>query len=1224
MASIVLSSIGTAVGAASGLPFGSQLGNIIGAGVANRLGGGSKHHYEGARLETLAVQTSTYGRMIPIVFGTVRIAGNVIWSLPIKELATTTKTSTGGKAGGGAKSTSTSTTYSYSITLAIAICEGEISRVHRVWADAQVLDMSQGTYRIYKGTETQLPDPLIESYQGIGSTPAYRGMAYIVIEDFPMGDFGNRIPNFTFEITRKAPQGDVDAAPVESLVKSVMLIPGSGEFVYDTQTQYKIAGVTAGGNVVQSGYQVALNQHTPEGKANSLVALDQLQETFPNLEWVGVVVNWFGTTMDIATCEIWPSVEYQANTQTTPDSWQVAGLTRATARQIGNDAGVLRYGGTPDDDSIVRLLTEIKARGLKVFFYPQLLMDVAGKPWRGELTGASTAISDFFTKTRGYNAFITHYANLTVGKIDAFAIGTEMRDLTKITISPGVFPAVSQLISLASTVKGIVGGGVKVTYAADWSEYHHTDGGWYHLDPLWASSGIDVVGIDAYFPLSDALQTSYDMEALKQGWVSGEGYDWYYTDTARTTQASLAPAYAWKNIEWWWKNAHTNPGGGATAWVPESKPIWFTEFGFPSVDGCANQPNVFVDSSAAGSAYPRFSRGRVDFMAQRTAISATLAQWGGSTMVTNSFLWTWDARPYPHWPDLMGVWADGANWVTGHWVQGKLGSSHVAGVVEQIATRAGLLGEQIDTSRIQMILDGYIIADQISARAAIEQLMNAYFFSVRESGGVLVAMPRDSQSQLTVDASVCIEQKLGEQSVPYVLTRKEDLVLPKRQEVHFLHRLQRYETNVQAAERGVENATDVSRLSLSLVLSPTHAKAIAETLLADQWAERSEVSLQLPIAFGALEPGDLITLTDGTAQHVLRIRQTQIGRPGMVRIKAVIDGSQLWDGYISPVAGSDGSQLLPNPLTKLEYLDIPALPGDAPDALTLRFAACGVSAGWRGASLIRNLPTGDDEILLRVDKPATMGAALTVLGAGSSNLIDEVNTVDVALLGNVTLSSTTEAGLLNGANAAVLGNEIIQFMQAEVISAGVYRLSRLLRGRQGTDVAMTSHAIEERFVLLDEAVQPIALPSSHMGQVWNLRASTFGDALSSGVTSSFTIQGNSLKPLAPIDAIAIRDGATGDIEIRWKRRTRIEASLRDYVDVPLNELQEQYSVQLFNGAVLLRSWQMDAPQVDYTHAAQLSDFGVEPNTLSLVIRQLSALAGPGAALTVTIPVSLVG
>src|SRR5690606_24879404 len=127
------------------------------------------------------------------------------------------------------------------------------------------------------------------------------------------------------------------------------------------------------------------------------------------------------------------------------------------------------------------------------------------------------------------------------------------------------------------------GSGVKITYAADWSEYHHTEGGWYNLDPLWASEHIDVVGIDAYFPLTDAPQNGYDIQIVMDGWTSGEGYDFYFADEERTDPQPLTPAYAWKNIAWWWNHVHVNPDMSETGWEPQLKKIWFTEYGFPSV-----------------------------------------------------------------------------------------------------------------------------------------------------------------------------------------------------------------------------------------------------------------------------------------------------------------------------------------------------------------------------------------------------------------------------------------------------------------------------------------------------------------------------------------------------------------------------------------------------------------------------------------------------------------
>lgn len=339
MASIILSSVGTAIGAYTGIPFGAQLGGLVGSAAGSKLQGTSKYSYEGARLETLAVQSSTYGRMIPMVFGTVRIAGNVIWSRPIKEIVSTTTTRSGGKGGGGGRaSSSTSTNYSYYVTLAIAVCEGEIARINRVWADSKLLDFSQDTYRMYKGSETQLPDPLIESYEGVGATPAYRGLAYIVIEDFPLGDFGNRIPNFTFEVTRRAPQEDVGSLPVESLVKSVMLIPGSGEFVYDTQAEYKITGSTAGGGVVQSGYQVPLNVHTAEGKANARCRSTNCRKLSPNSNGWG----WWST--GLALPWILRRVKFGRawNIRRTPKPRRMIGRWRVLRGRQGVRLGMMR------------------------------------------------------------------------------------------------------------------------------------------------------------------------------------------------------------------------------------------------------------------------------------------------------------------------------------------------------------------------------------------------------------------------------------------------------------------------------------------------------------------------------------------------------------------------------------------------------------------------------------------------------------------------------------------------------------------------------------------------------------------------------------------------------------------------------------------------------------------------------------------------------------------
>ncbi|HUB63149.1 MAG TPA: glycoside hydrolase TIM-barrel-like domain-containing protein [Methylocella sp.] len=63
-----------------------------------------------------------------------------------------------------------------------------------------------------------------------------------------------------------------------------------------------------------------------------------------------------------------------------------------------------------------------------------------------------------------------------------------------------------------------------------------------------------------------------------------------------------------KQLVWWWNNPHQaiyDTGGGwvpqrpNTQWVPQSKSISFTEYGFASVDRATNQPNVFFSGHQA-------------------------------------------------------------------------------------------------------------------------------------------------------------------------------------------------------------------------------------------------------------------------------------------------------------------------------------------------------------------------------------------------------------------------------------------------------------------------------------------------------------------------------------------------------------------------------------------------------------------------------------------------
>lgn len=1256
MAQIVLSIAGSAIGG----PVGGVIGNVVGSFIDSALFAEDQTLPDqiGPRLDNLKVQTSSYGKMIPQAFGYFRIGGNVIWAQNIKEteIRETTTQSGGGKGGGGGSQTQTSVSYEYSITLALAICEGPIDEVVGVWADskkldARVLEENSGKYEVHLGTHNQSPSPIIESFEGVGGTSAYRGTAYVVIQDFPLGDYGNRIPNFTFEIRRPVkPQG-----AVEDLVKDITLIPGSGEFVYSTAVNEKFAiELDANGNPVQSAKREKINMHNFDNVANVTLAIDQMVSAFPNLEWVALVVNWFITSKNMGTAEIIPKVEFVADeASVAPSDWMVQGITRANAELVKSfPDGSPTYGGTPSDHTIMQICQALKNKGYNVLLYPMPLVDTvdeqAGeddKPWRGRLVPTSAAeCNSWFTKTNGYNNFIRHYSQLTISGdplknyIDAFVIGTELVGITTYDSGSNTYPGVTNLKTLAGLVKSdLSGSGVQVTYAADWSEYHSVNG-YYHLDALWADSNIDFVSIDNYMPLTpDLPQQQITPELIQQYWEDGEGWVYYYSDpAARTGKTDYSPndgtsPYAWKNIEQFWNSAHFHNANPATptGWTAKMKPIWFAEYGFPSVDGAANQPNVFVDPTSVESFYPRGSKERVDFLAQRDAVKASLEFWqaknaeaGNGDLVPRMFLWTWDARPYPFFPDLLDVWADGGNWKTGHWVNGKFGLSGLGAIIADLLNQVGFSSSDYDVSALTDPVEGYIINSRQTVRDHLELLRSLYFFDVVESDGVLKFIKRGNASSVTIPEDDLVPTQNGDVRISASITRKQELDLPRQVDLSFVNRPSGFLATSQSAQRQTVQAVDKIGISAPIVMSDTEGRRRAEQALYTAWFARTLYEFQLPPKYAYIDGADVITLTLNNVNHTMRVASTQYGRNGIQKLKALAEDISTYDFYIEP------GEATPNPSqgvivsdTRMELMDLPRFPTDSGELGALRIAMAGVGEDWRGAVVYQSNDGGENggntfNVIASGDSEAIMGTVLSDIPSGPRNNWDLGTEIEVVILSGE-LQSTSELGLLNGANACLCGDEIIQFQNATLVSGNKYRLTKLLRGRLGTEHHIDNHSPSERFVFLDSAVIKKDVTISSFGLLRYYKPVTVSATLAGTDEQTFTYAGNKFKPLSPVDIQAARD-VSDNITLTWKRRTRIDGEWRDSVNVPLGEESEAYEVDIMDGSSVVRTISVTAQSASYSAADQTTDFGSTQSSLSVKIYQLSAIVGRGVAGEATI------
>ncbi|MCI5048700.1 MAG: glycoside hydrolase/phage tail family protein [Aquisalinus sp.] len=1263
--------------AASGL---ANAASAYALGAAqNLIFGPVRRQVEGTRLEQIRLQGAAEGAPVPTVYGRARLAGQVIWATRFREEATTT-TSRSGKGTGRRLETET-TTYQYTISLAIGLCTGPINRIARIWADGKPFSLSGLTWRLYTGNESQMPDALIEAVEGSDNAPAYRGLAYIVFEDLPLARFGNRIPQFNFEIERSLTG---DAGSLEQAASAVNIIPASGESAYATTPVL----VTDG-----EGRTTPDNQHNTIGVPDFTASMAALTGTLPNVQHAALIVSWFGTDLRPAFCDVRPGVELR-DKETLPFDWQVSSTTRDEAYVVSQIDGNPAYGGTPSDRAVVEAIQHLKSQGIEVMFHPFLLMDIpagntltdpdgAGSqpafPWRGRLrpgledqTAAArqgidalfgaTAPADFQTEEDtviytgaeewSLRRMVLHYAHLceVAGGVSSFLIGSEWRGVTTARDEDGLFPAVEALRQLAADVRSILRPETEISYAADWSEYfgyQPTDGSGdvlFHLDPLWADSNIDFIGIDNYMPLADWRDTEghldephaqgrYDPAYLSGNIAAGEGYDWYYASAAdresqiRTPIVDTAHGEDWvfryKDIQGWWENPHHDRPGGVraatpTSWQPQSKPVVFTELGCAAIDKGANQPNVFLDPKSAESTVPYFSTGQRDDLMQRRFLEAHLAFWqkaqnnpvspqygGAMVRADQIYLYAWDARPYPDFPLRSDIWTDAGNWQTGHWLNGRAGRIPLDLLVRDIAQHSGLLS--VDVAQVNELVTGYVIDRPMSARAALEPLLGLYQLDVVERGQSLVFLPRGATPVAELRRNDLVAD------IPdFSITRTDMSDLPEALSLIYSDPQAEYETAVAEARLVSAPTQQQVTLSVPVVLEPGEAQGRAAALIADALQMNTQASFALPPSRMLLEPGDVVSLQSESGQQDFRLAELLDGTAR--EAQAVSTSSDIFDWQytaqdVSPLASL---QVFGPPV--VEVLDLPVLEGGE---AVLHVA--GFADPWPGrVSVYEQLPGSESQLLATLNVPARLARLEAALSPGPVATRDRGGVLQLRLLQG-SLSSVETASLFAGNNRLAVESlngafEILGFARASLQADGSWQLGELLRGLNGTEEEAALGAVPgARVVILDDALTSLPLDLDTLGLDVTHLAAPAGDDPSgfTAVSQTRSFAGLGLRPLAPVHLKVRR--VAGGVQLGWTRRTRQGGDNWALPDVPLAETQERYELKLYDGDAVVRTQTLSSTAYLYTDSDIQADFGMAalPPEFSFTVAQISDTFGPG-------------
>ena len=782
------------------------------------------------------------------------------------------------------------------------------------------------------------------------------------------------------------------------------------------------------------------------------------------------------------------------------------------------------------------------------------------------------------------------------------------------------------------------------------------------MDPLWSDPNIDFVGIDNYLPLSDwrdgapnidadpgaGPTTIYDKAYLQANIEGGEDYAWYYASDAdrvaqrRTPIVDTAAGRHWvfrqKDIRNWWLNAHRGRPGGveaaaATAWVPQSKPIRFTEFGCPAVDKGPNQPNVFYDPKSSESFLPYFSTGSKDDPVQRAYLEATLSYWrdhapvstvyGGPMLSTaDMYAWAWDARPFPDFPGRTAVWHDTPNYELGHWLTGRLGEVPLKWIIAELCAAAGVTA--FDTSALMSastLVLGYATDALMSPRDILAGLMDAHQFDARESGGTLAFFARGNVRVTALDvAGLAVE---GAADPGYAVTRAGETDLPGALRLTFADPYLGYASCAVEARRNTGTSQSVASVATAAVLDPAYAADTAASLLQQAWAGRETGTVKLPPSRLALDPGDAVTLDfDGltmpfriTAVETSTYRTaTLVGfDPSLLKVSSPPQPRAGW-----PKLGSYGPPLI-------AFVPLPPVTGAEPQLWAPRVAA--FANPWCGVDVYRGNGGGGWDYAVTVETPSVMGVLTAPLFPGPVNRWDLGNRLALRLAGGGQLLSLAETQALAGAGVLAVENaaagtwEVVQYQTAQLTGLGRYTLTRLLRGQLGTEGAMGDPVpAGARVVVLDAnalAVLPLSLDQVGLVQRLRYGPSLVGPADPTYTEVDIAFPATGLRPLSISQIAGRRVPPSLDVAFTWVRRTRFGGDGWDVDAVPLNEEAELYDLEVTDGAgrVLRGVAGLTAPAWLYPAALQAADFGAPQPAYTVNLYQVSAVVGRGQVAT---------
>ena len=323
-----------------------------------------------------------------------------------------------------------------------------------------------------------------------------------------------------------------------------------------------------------------------------------------------------------------------------------------------------------------------------------------------------------------------------------------------------------------------------------------------------------------------------------------------------------------------------------------------------------------------------------------------------------------------------------------------------------------------------------------------------------------------------------------------------------------------------------------------------------------------------------ISPGSLVKLPDAPGIWLVKDWEwsNQGVELGLDRVSPEIAGQLAGDAGASNTAPDE-----PITPTKIFAFEAPPENNANPSDRALLVAATSQSAGWRGAALFVEQGATLVEAGSTGNLRAVAGTLSEPLGMSGATHIEGNAEMRVTLSApDLSFRSTDVSGLANGSNRVMVGNELIQFLHAQSLGNGEWRLSGLLRGRAGTEpAALDGHEAGTSVVLLDD--RPILLDSALAPSGGPGRIAAIGLADEEPVFADIENPGLARRAIMPVSPRK-RVLSDGTWHLCWTRRARGQWTWPDGVEVPLVEEHESYTIGFGPSDTPSASWATSEPE----------------------------------------------